>query len=221
MVSSASPAGSMKNCLGSSSTICPIDQWPSRSVRFQAPSPAGVAITSMRQSTNAQALPRFRANADIAGTSRCQLLPPPPPPLPPLPACGVARSGCSALLAPAGLFERVSAPVAAPAPVDGDTVPVDPGPEVAVPGDAAGGEDEVVPEVGPVWAKAVAAIKSAAAVKRASFVMTTTSWQIADAHQRALVGRPMRKGNSPCTPEVPKAECLCLRQSSRSAMFSL
>jgi len=48
------------------------------------------------------------------------------------------------------LFERVSAPVAAPAPVDGDTVPVDPGPEVAVLGDAAGGEDEVVPEVGPV-----------------------------------------------------------------------
>src|SRR5215207_6958994 len=110
----------------------------SRSVRVQAPSPAGVAITSMRQSTNAQALPRFRASADIAGASRCQLLPPPPAPLPPpwRLVCGVARSGCSALLAPAGLFERVSAPVAAPAPVDGDTVPVDPGPEVAVLGDA-------------------------------------------------------------------------------------
>jgi hypothetical protein len=48
------------------------------------------------------------------------------------------------------LFDRVSAPVAAPGPVDGDTVPVDPGPEVAVPGEAAGGEDEVAPGVVPV-----------------------------------------------------------------------
>ena len=159
----------------------------------------------------------------IAVTSRCQLLPPPPAPVPPpwRLVCGAERSGCSALLAPAGLFERVSAPVAAPAPVDGDTVPVDPGPEVAVLGDAPGGEDEVVPEVALVCAKAVAALKSAAEVKRASFVMITTSWQIADAHQRALVGRPMRKGNSPCTPEVPKAECLRLQQSSRSATVSL
>jgi hypothetical protein len=91
-------------------------------------------------------------------------LPPPPPPRPP---CGVGRSGCSALLAPAGLFDRVSAPVAAPGPVVGDAVPVDAGPDVAVLGEAPGGEDVVA----PVWATAEAAAKTAAEVKRASFVI--------------------------------------------------
>jgi hypothetical protein len=111
-----------------------------------------VGAESGRQFVNAQARRRFLVSVAIAVTSGCQLLPPPPAPLPPLarPVCGVPSAGCSALLAPAGLFERVSAPVAAPAPVDGDTVPVDPGPEVAVPGEAAGGEDEVAPEVAPV-----------------------------------------------------------------------
>ena len=91
----------------------------------------------------------------------------------------MGRSGCSALLAPAGLFDRVSAPVAAPGPVVGDTVPVDAGPDVAVLGDAPGGEDVVVlgdapggeDVVAPVWAKAEAAVKSAAEVKTASFVI--------------------------------------------------
>src|ERR1044072_5421130 len=66
------------------------------------------------------------------------LLPPPPWRL----VCGEARSGWSALLAPAGLFDRVSAPVAAPAPVVvlGAT-PVDAGPEGAVLGEAPGGVD--------------------------------------------------------------------------------
>ena len=69
--------------------------------------------------------------------------PAPPPPV--LLVCGVARSGCSALLAPAGLFVMVSAPVAAPGPVVvRGAVPVDAGPEVAVLGDAPGGEDEGV-----------------------------------------------------------------------------
>src|SRR3954470_1162000 len=98
---------------------------------------------------------------------------------PPRPVCGVGRSGCSALLAPAGLFDRVSAPVAAPGPVVGDTVPVDAGPDVAVLGDAPGGEDVAVlgdapggeDVVAPVWAKAEAAVKSAAEVKTASFVI--------------------------------------------------
>lgn len=99
------------------------------------------------------------------------MLPPPPLPPPPLPlpACGVARSGCSALLAPAGLFVTVSAPVAAPAPVVVlGVVPVAAGPEVAVLGDAPGGEED---EVAPAGVNAVAAVKSAAEVKRASFVI--------------------------------------------------
>src|SRR4051812_25465444 len=93
------------------------------------------------------------------------------------PVCGVGRSGCSALLAPAGLFDRVSAPVAAPGPVVGDAVPVDAGPDVAVLGDAPGGEDVLGDAPGgedvvaPVWAKAEAAVKSAAEVKTASFVI--------------------------------------------------
>jgi len=86
----------------------------------------------------------FRAGVAIAGTSRCQLLPPPPAPVPPpwRLVCGAARSGCSALLAPAGLFDVVSAPVAAPAPVlvRGATV-VEPVPEVAVFGEAPGDDD--------------------------------------------------------------------------------
>src|SRR3954468_22031347 len=102
-----------------------------------------------RQANNAQAYRRFRACVAIAITSRCQL-PLVPLLVPPRPVCGVPRFCCSALLAPAGLFERVSAPVAAPAPTDGETVPVEAGPEVAVPGDAPGEEDEVAPEVVPV-----------------------------------------------------------------------
>jgi hypothetical protein len=77
------------------------------------------------------------------------------------------------------LFDRVSAPVAAPGPVAGDAVPVDAGPDVAVLGDAPGGEDVAVlgdapggeDVVAPVWAKAEAAVKSAAEVKTASFVI--------------------------------------------------
>jgi len=70
--------------------------------------------------------------------------PPPAPPVPPLPVCCPARSGCSALLAPAGLLDVVSAPVAAPGPVVllGATS-VDAGPEGAVLGDAPGGADVV------------------------------------------------------------------------------
>ena len=59
-----------------------------------------------------------------------------------MPVFGVARCGCSALLAPAGLFVTVSAPVAAPAPVVLGAVPVAAGPEFAVLGDAPGGDDE-------------------------------------------------------------------------------
>src|SRR5829696_10071410 len=92
--------------------------------------------------------------ANAAAAALSYWLPPLPPP-PPRPVCGVPRSGCSALLAPAGLFDLVSAPVAAPGPVVGVTVPVDAGPDVAVLGDAPGGEDVVVPDVvAPVWAKA-------------------------------------------------------------------
>jgi hypothetical protein len=109
--------------------------------------------------------------ANAAAAALSHWLPPLPPP-PPRPVCGVPRSGCSALLAPAGLFDLVSAPVAAPGPVVGLTVPVDAGPDVAVLGDAPGGEDVVVPDVvAPVWAKAEAAANSAAEVRKASFVM--------------------------------------------------
>ena len=76
--------------------------------------------------------------------------------------------------------------MAAPAPVDGDTVPVDPGPEVAVPGEAAGGEDEVA----PAGLNAVEAVSSAAAVRRANFVMSGSL--AIDFGQRAI-GRPSRR----------------------------
>src|SRR3954463_6189408 len=69
--------------------------------------------------------------------------PPPAPPVPPLPVCCPARSGCSALLAPAGLLDVVSAPVAAPGPVVLGATSVDAGPEGAVLGDAPGGADVV------------------------------------------------------------------------------
>ena len=127
------------------------------------------AESSLRPSYKARHGERRLANAAAAALSHW--LPPLPPP-PPRPVCGVPRSGCSALLAPAGLFDLVSAPVAAPGPVVGLTVPVDAGPDVAVLGDAPGGEDVVVPDVvAPVWAKAEAAANSAAEVKRASFAM--------------------------------------------------
>jgi len=72
------------------------------------------------------------------------------------------------LLAPAGLFVLVSAPVAAPAPVVVlGTVPVEAGPDGAVLGDAPGGEDEGT----FVWAEAVAAVRSAAEAKIASLTM--------------------------------------------------
>jgi hypothetical protein len=131
--------------------------------------PEPTAEGSLRPSYKARHGERRLANAAAAALSHW--LPPLPPP-PPRPVCGVPRSGCSALLAPAGLFDLVSAPVAAPGPVVGLTVPVDAGPDVAVLGDAPGGEDVVVPDVvAPVWAKAEAAANSAAEVKRASFVM--------------------------------------------------
>jgi hypothetical protein len=126
--------------------------------------PEPTAEGSLRPSYKARHGERRLANAAAAALSHW--LPPLPPP-PPRPVCGVPRSGCSALLAPAGLFDLVSAPVAAPGPVVGLTVPVDAGPDVAVLGDAPGGEDVVV----PVWAKAEAAANSAAEVRKASFVM--------------------------------------------------
>ena len=130
------------------------------------------------------------------------LPPPPAPPAPPPPVCGVARAGCSALLEPEELFDRVSAPVAAPAPTGGDTVPVAPGPELAVPGDALGGEDEAA----PVWAKAGAAVKSATAVKRAIFVMAV-SLAVADVSgpPDALSGQDRLSENGAGRGEVPGA----------------
>ena len=62
----------------------------------------------------------------------------------------------------------VSAPVAAPGPVVvRGTVPVEAGPEVAVLGEAPGGEEDGT----FVWAKATDALNSAAEVKSASLVI--------------------------------------------------
>ena len=125
-----------------------------------------------------------------------------PPPPPPRPCCCVPRSGCSALLAPAGLFDVVSAPVAAPAPVVVVAVPVEAGPEVAAPGDAPGGEDEVTPVV---WARAGAAVRSAAAVKRPIFVIAVS---LADCRCQRAIGHPVQTGplvkNGATRGEVPR-----------------
>ena len=62
----------------------------------------------------------------------------------------------------------VSAPVPAPGPVVvRGTVPVEAGPEVAVLGEAPGGEEDGT----FVWAKATDALNSAAVANTASFIM--------------------------------------------------
>jgi hypothetical protein len=100
--------------------------------------------------------------------------PPPAPPDPPPPVCGTPRAGCSALLPADELLVVVSAPVAVAGPVPVGATTVDPEPEVvvpAVPGTTTVPEGAVVDGAVEVWAKAVAAVKNAAEVNRASFVI--------------------------------------------------
>ena len=69
------------------------------------------------------------------------------------------------------LLVVVSAPVAVAGPVPVGATTVDPEPEVVVPGTTTVPEGAVVDGAVEVWAKAVAAVKNAAEVNRASFVI--------------------------------------------------
>src|SRR5215207_884021 len=143
--------------------------------------------------------------ASGSGLKTCSYCAPPPPapPDPPPPVCGTPRAGCSALLPADELLVVVSAPVAVAGPVPVGAITVDPEPEVvapAVPGTTTVPEGAVVDGAVEVWAKAVAAVKNAAEVNRASFVIIhlLTGFKV-HTSVRALVGHPIRlERGSPC-----------------------
>jgi len=126
-----------------------------------------------------------------------QLLPPPPAPWPPELLwvwAAFPRCCCSALLpAAAASLDGVSRVMTFPV-----ELPVPPPAVALVPCDCA---------------KAVEALRSAAAVRRATFVTARLLGEFDPTRPRALARGPVWKGNRACAAEVPKGECSRLRQS--------